>query len=127
MKLYHIGALIKIALWVIIWVTLYATINVYEDPGIGIGLGLVAVLLISWGLSFYLFRGLHQLFSDQGDEKKVSNSYKMSLLFWLFCLINVALLMVHIRTKLLWVILLISFILLHLLLFTQQQEKRYDR
>lgn len=55
MRLYNIGALMKIILGLIIGVTLYATINVYEDPGIGIGLGLVAVLLISRGLSFYLF------------------------------------------------------------------------
>jgi len=47
MRYYHIGAIIKILLGIIIAFVLYNFINVYEDPGVGIGFGLLAVFLIA--------------------------------------------------------------------------------
>lgn len=41
MYLYHIASLIKFVLGVAIMLITYTSINVYEDPVIGIGLGML--------------------------------------------------------------------------------------
>ncbi|MEI6118314.1 MAG: hypothetical protein WCP92_03580 [bacterium] len=41
MYLYHIASLIKFVLGVLIMIITYTSINVYEDPIIGIGLGML--------------------------------------------------------------------------------------
>lgn len=81
MRLYHIGAIAKIVLGLLVALLLYNTINIYEDPAIGIGFGLVSILLFSWGSSFYFFRFINSLTGSKDHHTVVSDSYKMSLLF----------------------------------------------
>jgi hypothetical protein len=127
MRLYHIWAITKIVLWLLIAIILYNFINIYEDPAIGIWFGLVSILLISWWTSFYLFLGINNAISSKDGYQIISESYKMSLLFGLFCLLNVILLLLSIWTKLLGALLLVGFMLLYMVLFTQQAKARYDR
>lgn len=41
MYLYHIASLIKLVLGIAIMAITYTSINVYEDPVVGIGLGIL--------------------------------------------------------------------------------------
>ncbi|MEI7919248.1 MAG: hypothetical protein WCH65_03440 [bacterium] len=47
MYVYHIVSLIKFVLGVIILIVTYTCINVYEDPIIGIALGILGIFIAS--------------------------------------------------------------------------------
>jgi hypothetical protein len=55
-------------------------INPQEDPALAIGLLLIALFLVAWGVSFYVFRGINSL-TRRIAQEALSDSYKMSLLF----------------------------------------------
>ena len=75
-------------------------INVYEDPLVGIGLGLVGVFVLSRGVSFFVFFYVQELFRKiEYRERNLKDSYKLSLLFGLFSLINVLFLLLGSRNK----------------------------
>ena len=92
---------LKILIGVTLLCVAFFTINVYEDPAIGISLLLFGMFFLSWGGSFFLFVWLQDLFHQfpQSPQKKEKESYKLSLLFGLYILINIILLILEKRTK----------------------------
>ena len=126
MRLYHIWALTKIVIGAVVALVVYHSIDVTQDPAVGIGFGLVSLLLIAWGCSFYFFLGVNKLLASKNTYELASDSYKMSLLFGLFCLLHVVLLLMGIWTKLLGAILVVGFLLLYMLLFMQPATSQRD-
>lgn len=102
----------------------FFTINVYEDPGIGISLLLFWLFFLSWGASFFLFMALQKFFHQLPSEpqKKEKESYKLSLFFWLYILINIILLILEKRTKWSGFLLLIVFVIGQVILFIQPRD-----
>ena len=123
--MYKFASIIKILLWGTILLVDYTMINVYEDPLIGIGLGLVGVFILSWGVSFFIFFYAQELFRRlEYRDRNLKDSYKLSLLFGLYSLINVLLLLLGSWNKWRWLILLAGFVVLQYLLFL---EPKHDR
>lgn len=123
---YHIGSWIKIIIGVWLGILLYFLINPQEDPALAIGLLLVALFLVGWGASFYMFWAINSLARRVGDEA-LSDSYKMSLLFGFFIIINATLIFLEAWSKILGVILLLVFLGLFVVLFRQGNRARHDR
>jgi hypothetical protein len=126
MYLYHIASLIKFILGLIILLITYTSINVYEDPVIGIGLSILWLFIAARGASFYLFLVLQKFFRDLSPDRLIKDSYKLSLLFGIFVLINALFLFLWYRSKLLWIILLVGFILLQMALFSEQKKTTHE-
>jgi hypothetical protein len=97
---YHVGALLKISLGVIVGLLLYFFINPQQDPIVAISLILLSVFLVGRGTSFYGF-WLINLVAKRTTDEIVSDSYKMSLLFGFFVIINSALIFMQAWSKLL--------------------------
>jgi hypothetical protein len=126
MYLYHIASLIKFVLGLIILLITYTSINVYEDPVIGIGLSILWLFIAARGASFYLFLVLQKFFRDLSPDRLIKDSYKLSLLFGIFVLINALFLFLWYRSKLLGIILLVGFILLQMALFSEQKKTTHE-
>ena len=122
MRLYYLASLIKFVLGVLILLITYTSINVYEDPMIGIGLSILWLFIAARGASFFLFLALQKFFRDVPQDRLVKDSYKLSLLFGIFVLINALFLLLWYRTKFLWLILLVGFIVLQVTLFSEQKK-----
>jgi len=122
MQLYHIASLIKLLLGASILLITYTSINVYEDPVIGIGLLILWLFIASWGASFYLFLGIQKRFREVSQTRLIKDSYKLSLLFGIYVLINALFLLLWYRSKFLWIILLVGFIILQVVLFSEQKK-----
>lgn len=123
MYLYHIASLIKLLLGLLIMLITYTSINVYEDPMIGITLGMLWLFIASRGASFYLFLAIQKFFREVSQERLVKDSYKLSLLFGIYVLINALFLLLWYRSKILWLILLVGFIILQVILFSEPNIK----
>lgn len=126
MHLYSIASLIKLVLGLVIIMITYTSINVYEDPVIGIGLGILWLFIASRGASFYLFLGIQKRFREVSQDRLIKDSYKLSLLFGIFVLINALFLLLWYRSKFLWLILLVGFIILQVLLFSEQKKEKNE-
>lgn len=126
MHLYSIASLIKLVLGAIILLITYTSINVYEDPVIGIGLSILWLFIASRGASFYLFLGIQKWFREVSQDRLIKDSYKLSLLFGIFVLINALFLLLWYRSKFLWLILLVGFIILQVLLFSEQKKEKNE-
>ncbi|MBO4204091.1 hypothetical protein J5893_04700 [bacterium] len=101
----------------------YTMINVFEDPVIGIGLGLVGSFVLSWGVSFFVFFYAMERFRKiEYKDRNLVDSYKMSFLFGLFSLINVLLILLGMRNKRLGLLLLGAFVLIQYILFTPPKK-----
>ena len=122
MQLYYGAALGKCVLWALILLIDYTSINVYEDPTIGIGLGFLWMFILSWGLSFFLFLGVQKWYRHIEKGRLVKDSYKLSLLFGIFVMINVLLLLLGYRNKFVGFALLLGFVALQITLFSDQKE-----
>jgi hypothetical protein len=122
MYLYHIASLIKFVLGLLILLITYTSINVYEDPVIGIGLIILWLFIAARGASFYLFLGFQKFFRDLPKDRLIKDSYKLSLLFGIYVLINALFLLLGYRSKFLWLILLVGFIILQVALFSEQKK-----
>lgn len=118
LSFYNTTSIAKIILWAAILLITYTSINVYEDPIVAISLCFLWIFILARWISFFLFlfeqRLFHKLKSEEWIKK---DSYKLSLLFWIFCIINVLLILWSHRNKLIWIILLIVFILMQIFLF----------
>jgi len=123
MHLYYIASLIKIILGAGVLILTYTFINVYEDPLVGISLVMVGLFIASRGASFYLFLAIQKRFRNLSPDRLVKDSYKLSLLFGIFVIINALLLFLWYRSKFLWLILLVGFVILQVLLFSEQKEE----
>lgn len=118
LKFYNTTAIAKIVLWAIILLITYTSINVYEDPIVAISLWFLWIFILARWVSFFLFLFEQKLFHKLKSEENIKkDSYKLSLLFWIFCIINVLLILWSHRNKLIWIILLIVFILMQIFLF----------
>ena len=69
----------------------YNNINIYEDTFIGIGLGCLGVFMTCRGISFFVFLGVQKRQHKKNDEKIIKDSYKLSLLFGIYGILNVLL------------------------------------
>jgi hypothetical protein len=128
MNLYQIASATKLILWLIILILVYSCINVYEDPGIWISLWFLWLFIMLWWLSFYIFLLWQKTFrSNQDQERITKDSYKLSLLFGIYAIINVLLLILWNRSKLLWFILLVWFIVLQISLFSDKKKAHEHR
>lgn len=117
-NLYYITAIAKIVLWIIVLIITYTAINVYEDPVIALSLSFLWIFILARWWSFFLFLLWQKLFHKlKTEENAIKDSYKLSLLFWFFCIINVLLIILWHRNKVLWFALLIVFILMQIFLF----------
>lgn len=121
MYLYHIASLVKFVVGLAILLITYTSINVYEDPVIGIGLIILWLFIAARGASFYLFLVLQKFFREVSEERLVKDSYKLSLLFGIYILINALLLLSWYRNKFVWIILLVGFIGLQAILFSEHK------
>lgn len=116
LRIYHIASIIKAVIWLFITIFTYTSINVYEDTAIAIVLLFVGIFTLARWLSFFLFLWWHKLFSKKTNELQTKDSYKLSLLFGIYCLLNIILLIGWYRNKIIWIIILIVFIALQIFL-----------
>jgi hypothetical protein len=121
MSLYDIASIAKIALWSGILIITYTSINVYEDPIVGIALAFLWIFIVAWGGSFYLFQGIQKIFSKKDKLSREKESYKLSLLFGIYAVINFLLIVLTWRTKFLGIILLIVFVRINISLFSKEK------
>ncbi len=122
MYLYHIASLTKFVLGVGIMLITYTSVNVYEDPVVGIWLGILWLFIAARWASFYLFLVLQKFFRELPQDRLIKDSYKLSLLFGIYVLINALFLLLWYRSKFLWIILLVGFIILQVTLFSEQKK-----
>lgn len=115
-RFYYIASIVKFVLWVFIMIMTYSFINIYEDPVIAISLIFIGSFITVRWLSFFLFWGWQLLFRNVEKERIVKDSYKLSLLFGIYAIINILLIFLWAWNKVLWIILLWGFILIQVLL-----------
>ena len=123
LRFYYIASIVKLILWILIIILTYTSVNIYEDPAIWISLWFIGVFIAIWGFSFFLFLRWQKLFRKKNEERIIKDSYKLSLLFWTYIIINILLLILWNRNKLLWIILLAGFIVIHVLLLENQNTQ----
>ena len=126
MQLYHIASLIKIVLGMGILLLTYTSINVYEDPVVGISLMILGLFIASRWVSFYVFFAIQKRFREVSQTRLIKDSYKLSLLFGIFVIINALLLFLGYRSKFLWIILLVGFIVLQVSLFSEHKKSKNE-
>ncbi len=125
LNFYYTTAILKSILWIAILTITYTSINVYEDPIIALSLGFLWIFVLARWLSFFLFLFGQKLFNKlKSEDDAIKDSYKLSLLFWFFCIINVLLLVLSRRTKITGIILLIIFIWMQIFLFEKKDGKQ---
>ncbi len=123
MYLYHLTSAIKLLLGIAVIIITYTNINVYEDPIIGIWLAFLWIFITArWG-SFYVFLGIEKL----QKHKEIwilsyKESYKLSLLFWIYTIINFLLIILWRRNKFLGILLLGGFIWIYISLFAKSKK-----
>ena len=110
---YRYLSLIKLIVWLLILFIDYVAINVFEDPVVAVGILLVWCFLVSRWASFFFFLFIQKTFKSKNFQWIVeSDSYKLSLLFWIYTLLNIILIFLWHWSKMRWLILLCAFILL---------------
>ncbi len=123
MHIYTIISLIKMVLWLVTSILVYSYINVYEDPVVWLGLGFLWIFIFAWGASFFVFLAFQKRFRDVKLDDMMKDSYKLSLLFWIYVIINLLLISLWYRSKLLGIWLFIGFVFLQVFLFMGLGEK----
>lgn len=122
LRFYYIASIIKVALWLTINIVTYSFINVYEDPVIAISLWFIGVFILIWWISFFLFLLWQKLFRKNQKERIVKDSYKLSLLFGIYAIINILLIFLWAWNRIWWIILLWGFILIQILLLENKEQ-----
>ncbi|HKL44153.1 MAG TPA: hypothetical protein VJ892_02660 [Candidatus Absconditabacterales bacterium] len=126
LRFYYIASIVKLVLGLFIVIVTYTSINIYEDPTIGISLGFIGSFITIRGFSFFLFLRGQKLFRKKDEERIIKDSYKLSLLFGIYAIINILLLILGNRNKLVGLLLLGGFILSHILLLENSNAKEED-
>ena len=122
LKFYYWASIAKIVLGLFIAFITYTSINIYEDPAMAVSLGFIWIFIwIRW-VSFYLFLWGQKIFRKVENSRILKDSYKLSLLFGIYIIINILLLILWWWTKLRWVLLLVGFILIQTLLLESNHE-----
>ena len=110
---YKYLSLIKLIVGFIILFVDYAAINVFEDPFVAIWILLVWSFLIARWASFFFFMFIQKIFKNKKiQESPESESYKLSILFWMYAMLNIILILLWHWNKAWWLVLLCGFILL---------------
>lgn len=127
LSFYDIASLTKIGLGLAIMIIIYTQINVYEDPIIGLLFGFLWVFIFAWWVSFFVFYFFQKLFkSDIGKTRLLKDSYKLSLLFGIYAIINLLLISMEQWTKLLGLVVLVIFILLQIILLRDDKQEWWN-
>ena len=122
--IYASASLIKTIFWIILLVIDFTMISPKDDLAIALTLWLIWVFLLLWGTSYFVFYRVQRLFITKvSKERMKKDAYKTSFLFWLFCLINVLLLVAELWTKWLWLLCLVLFIAMQYAIFTDPLRK----
>lgn len=122
---YKYLSLIKLIVWLLILLIDYMAINVFEDPIVAIWISLVWCFLFTRWASFFLFLFLQKVFKKKNVDWIESDSYKLSLLFWMYALLNIILIFLWYWSKLRWLLLLWAFLfILYLLLLDSNKNAR---
>ena len=110
---YKYLSLIKLIVWLLILFVDYVAINVFEDPVVAIWILLVWCFLVVRWASFFFFLFVQKTFRTRNFQWLLeSDSYKLSLLFWMYTLLNIILIFLWHWNKARGLILLCGFILL---------------
>jgi uncharacterized membrane protein YesL len=110
---YKYLSLIKLIVWLLILFVDYVAINVFEDPVVAIWILLVWCFLVARWASFFFFLFIQKTFRTKNFQSLAeSDSYKLSLLFWMYTLLNIILIFLWQWSKTRGLILLCGFILL---------------
>ena len=110
---YKYLSLIKLIVWLLILFVDYVAINVFEDPVEAIWILLVWCFLVARWASFFFFLFIQKTFRTKNFQWLLeSDSYKLSLLFWMYTLLNIILIFLWHWNKTRGLILLCWFILL---------------
>lgn len=110
---YKYLSLIKLIVWLLILIVDYVAINVFEDPVVAIWILLVWCFLVARWASFFFFLFVQKTFRTKSLQWLLeSDSYKLSLLFWMYTLLNIILIFLWHWSKTRGLILLCGFILL---------------
>lgn len=110
---YKYLSLIKLIVWLLILFVDYVAINVFEDPVVAIWILLVWCFLVARWVSFFFFLFVQKTFRTKNFQWLLeSDSYKLSLLFWMYTLLNIILIFLWHWNKTRGLILLCGFILL---------------
>ena len=110
---YKYLSLIKLIVWLLILFVDYVAINVFEDPVVAIWILLVWCFLVARWASFFFFLFVQKTFRTRNFQWLLeSDSYKLSLLFWMYTLLNIILIFLWHWNKARGLILLCGFILL---------------
>lgn len=126
-NIYHILSGIKCLLGASILLITYTTVNVYEDPGVGIGLSFLGIFIITRGISFFVFFLLEKHTHKELEHLTIiKESYKLSLLFGIYIIINYLLILLWRRNKIVGILLLGFFIWLEFTLYSETGE-HHDR
>ncbi|MCF7834980.1 hypothetical protein K9M48_02900 [Candidatus Gracilibacteria bacterium] len=121
MSFYKLASITKLILGILILILVYSYINVYEDPSVGLSLAFLGLFITLRGLSFFIFILAQNFFRSKKDKDRViKDSYKLSLLFGIYAIINVLLIVLGTRNKILGIVLLIGFVLIQILLFSDK-------
>lgn len=110
---YKYLSLIKLIVWLLILFVDYVAINVFEDPVVAIWILLVWCFLVARWVSFFFFLFVQKTFRTKNFQWLLeSDSYKLSLLFWMYTLLNIILIFLWHWNKVRGLILLCGFVLL---------------
>lgn len=127
MTAYRLASLIKLLLGLVVVVIDALLISIKEDPAIALTLGMIGVFLFFWGLSYFLFYGAQWLVSTKiSKERMQSDAYKSAFLFGLFALVNVLLLVAGFWTKWLSLALVVVFLGMQYIIFTDPKRKSHE-
>ena len=126
MLFYHIWSLIKLIVGIAILLLMYLYVDPYQDPAVAFGFGLVWAFTSAWGLTFYIIRWLQSLISTRHSKDIATESYKLSLLRWFFVLINLSMLLLWVRNKLLGWLMLVGFVVLQVALATSPTPETHE-
>jgi hypothetical protein len=122
--MYQILSLIKIIIGLIICISLYFTIDPYADPIIALGGGMIGIFILSRWASFYAFYGWKKfIYHEQENITMITESYKLSLLFGIYILINALLLLRHQWTWLTGIVLFVGFIIMQAIVVPEHSHK----
>lgn len=121
MLFYAIWWILKIVIWILTLLYLFNYVNVYEDQKIWLIFWFIWLFLLAWWISFFVFFVTQKLFSNRPNVKIASKSYRLSLLFWMFIIINVLLILIEKWSKLTWLWIMIIFIILQLVTISDNE------
>jgi len=126
MRLYSAWAFIKIFFWLTTLSILYNYVNVYEHTSLWLWFWFLWVFLLIRWLGYFFFLSLWTMLTSYDEHIKTSASYKLSLMLWVYAIVNLTFMIIDNRNSTIWVWLIVVFVLLQYLIasdFRKQQKK----